>query len=271
MINLPDISASLKNSKIKKLSLINCFQSKDDIMQFIPYFSLPNTLTEVNLSNHPNLNLPSELGNSLLNNKINKNLVSINFNDCGLNENNINYITNYIVNSTSILVCDIGKNKLSQLSCSTFGYSILKSTSLETIRLNECGINEETLVFLFNGKGSKQLKHINLNGNEFGDIGLVSLCSFMKASPLLESIELEKCGGSDIGFKYIIDTIQENENNKIKYINFHNNKITNVSLDLLKKFNDYFKIKKVVFALDKIFDEKNDNNKYEEIDCAMFT
>ena len=271
MINLPDISASLKNSKIKKLSLINCFQSKDDIMQFIPYFSLPNTLTEVNLASHPNLNLPSELGNSLLNNKINKNLVSINFNDCGLNENDINYITNYIVNSTSILVCDIGKNKLSQLSCSTFGYSILKSASLETIRLNECGINEETLVFLFNGKGSKQLKHINLNGNEFGDIGLVSLCSFMKASPLLESIELEKCGGSDIGFKYIIDTIQENENNKIKYINFHNNKITNVSLDLLKKFNDYFKKKKVVFALDKIFDEKNDNNKYEEIDCAMFT
>ena len=93
----------------------------------------------------------------------------------------------------------------------------------------------------------------------------------MKASPLLESIELEKCGGSDIGFKYIMDTIQENENNKIKYINFHNNKITNVSLDLLKKFNDYFKKKKVVFALDKIFDEKNDNNKYEEIDCAMFT
>ena len=274
MINLPDISASLKNSKIKKLEIINCFQSKEGISQLIPYFSLPNTLTEINLSQHQKLSLPYELGNNLLNYNLNKNLVSINFSNCDLNDNDIKCITKYIVDSSSLLVCDIGKNILSPLSCSNFGYSILKSVSLETIRLNECGINEETLMFLFNGKGSKPLKHINLNGNKFGDIGLVSLCSFMKASPLLESIELEKCGGTDVGFKYIIDTIKENENNKIKYINFHGNQITKNSLDILKKFNEYFKKKKVVFALDKAIYEKiknKENNKYDEIDCAMFT
>ena len=274
MINLPDISASLKNSKIKKLEIINCFQTKEGISQLIPYFSLPNTLTEINLSQHQKLSLPYELGNNLLNYNLNKNLVSINFSNCDLNDNDIKSITKYIVDSSSLLVCDIGKNILSPLSCSNFGYSILKSVSLETIRLNECGINEETLMFLFNGKGSKPLKHINLNGNKFGDIGLVSLCSFMKASPLLESIELEKCGGTDVGFKYIIDTIKENENNKIKYINFHGNQITKNSLDILKKFNEYFKKKKVVFALDKAIYEKiknKENNKYDEIDCAMFT
>ena len=274
MINLPDISASLKNSKIKKLEIINCFLSKEGISQLIPYFSLPNTLTEINLSQHQKLSLPYELGNNLLNYNLNKNLVSINFSNCDLNDNDIKCITKYIVDSSSLLVCDIGKNILSPLSCSNFGYSILKSVSLETIRLNECGINEETLMFLFNGKGSKPLKHINLNGNKFGDIGLVSLCSFMKASPLLEFIELEKCGGTDVGFKYIIDTIKENENNKIKYINFHGNQITKNSLDILKKFNEYFKKKKVVFALDKAIYEKiknKENNKYDEIDCAMFT
>ena len=268
LINLPDISASLKNSKIKKLSLINCFQSRDDINQLIPYFSLPNTLTEINLSQNPNLSLPTELQKSLLNYNINKNLISINFNDCSLNEDDIKCLTKYIVNSSSLIFCDIGKNILSPLSCSNFGYCILKSVSLETIILSECGINEETIMFLFNGKGSKALKHIYLNGNEFGDIGLVSLCSFMKASPLLESIELEKCGGTDIGFNYIVDTIKENENNKIKYINYHKNKITKTSLNILKKFNEYFKKKKVVFALDKISDE-NDN--YDELDCAIFT
>ena len=274
MINLPDISASLKNSKIKKLEIINCFLSKEGISQLIPYFSLTNTLTEINLSQHQKLSLPYELGNNLLNYNLNKNLVSINFSNCDLNDNDIKCITKYIVDSSSLLVCDIGKNILSPLSCSNFGYSILKSVSLETIRLNECRINEETLMFLFNGKGSKPLKHINLNGNKFGDIGLVSLCSFMKASPLLEFIELEKCGGTDVGFKYIIDTIKENENNKIKYINFHGNQITKNSLDILKKFNEYFKKKKVVFALDKAIYEKiknKENNKYDEIDCAMFT
>ena len=266
-INLPDISASLKNSKIKKLSLINCLQSKDDLIQLIPYFSVPNALQEINLSGH-SFNIPTYLNTSLLNYNINKNLISINFNNCKLGEEDIKHIANYVVLSTSLLVCDIGKNILSPLACSTFGYCILKTTSLETLRINECGINGESLLFLFNGKGSKPLKHINLNGNEFGDIGLVSLSAFMKSSPMLESIELEKCGGTDMGFSNIVNTIQSSENSKMKYINFHKNNVTKMALTILKKFNDFFKSKKVVFALDKI---EGEMDTIDDIDCAMFT
>ena len=264
-IHLPDLSASLKNSKIKKLSLINCIQSKDDSMQLIPYFSLPNALTEINFSRHPKLSLPTELGTSLLNYNINKNLISLNFSECELKESDIKNIANYVVASNSLIVLDIGKNILTPLSCSTLGYCILKTNSLETLILNECGINEESLLFLFNGKGSKPLKHINLNLNQFSDIGLISLCSFMKATPLLESIELEQCGGTDMGLKYIVNTIQENENNKMKYINFRKNNITNISLDMLKKSNEYFTKKKVMFVVDKIL-----NNNYDDITCVMF-
>ena len=266
-INLPDLSASLKNSKVKKLSLINCFKNIDDIIQLIPYFSVPNALTEIDLSNNK-LNIPTVLNTSLLNYNISKNLTSINFNNCNLGEQDIKHITNYVVSSTSLLICDIGKNILSPLSCSTFGYCILKATSLETLRLNECGINGESLLFLFNGKGSKPLKHINLNGNEFGDIGLVSLSAFMKSSPLLESIELENCGGTDMGFNNIVNTIQSSENSKMKYVNFHKNNVTKIALDILRKFNDFFKKKKVVFALDKIEGEMDN---IDSIDCAMFT
>ena len=265
-IHLPDLSASLKNSKIKKLSLINCIQSKDDSMQLIPYFSLPNALTEINFSRHPKLSLPTELGTSLLNYNINKNLISLNFSECELKESDIKNIANYVVASNSLIVLDIGKNVLTPLSCSTLGYCILKTNSLETLILNECGINEESLLFLFNGKGSKPLKHINLNLNQFSDIGLISLCSFMKATPLLKSIELEQCGGTDMGLKYIVNTIQENENNKMKYINFRKNNITNISLDMLKKSNEYFTKKKVMFVVDKIL-----NNNYDDITCVMFT
>ena len=266
-INLPDISASLKNSKIKKLSLINCIQTTNDLTQLIPYFSVPNTLLEIDLSNHK-INIQTYLNTSLLNYNINKNLISINFSNCNLGEEDIKHITNYVVSSSSLLICDIGKNKLSPLACSTFGYCILKTTSLETLRINECGINGESLLFLFNGKGSKPLKHINLNGNEFGDIGLVSLSAFMKSSPLLESIELENCGGTDMGFSNLVNTIQSNENGKMKYVNFHKNAVTKMALDILKKFNDYFKKKKVVFALDKIEGEADN---IDSIDCAMFT
>ena len=266
-INLPDISASLKNSKIQKLSLINCIQSNNDLIQLIPYFSVPNALQEINLSNHQ-FNIPTFLNTSLLNYNINKNLTSINFNNCKLGDEDIKHITNYVVSSTCLLVCDIGKNILSPLACSTFGYCILKTTSLETLRINECGINGESLLFLFNGKGSKPLKHINLNGNKFGDIGLVSLSAFMKSSPLLESIELENCDGTDMGFSNLVNTIQSTENSKMKYVNFHKNNVTKIALDILKKFNDFFKKKKVVFALDKI---EGGMDNIDSIDCAMFT
>ena len=266
-INLPDISASLKNSKIKKLSLINCIQTTNDLTQLIPYFSVPNTLLEIDLSNHK-INIPTYLNTSLLNYNINKNLISINFSNCNLGEEDIKHITNYVVSSNSLLICDIGKNRLSPLACSTFGYCILKTTSLETLRINECGINGESLLFLFNGKGSKPLKHINLNGNEFGDIGMVSLSAFMKSSPMLESIELENCGGTDMGFSNLVNTIQSSENSKMKYVNFHKNAVTKMALDILRKFNDYFKKKKVVFALDKI---EGETDNIDSIDCAMFT
>ena len=267
-IHLPDLSAALKNSKIKKLSLINCFQSKEDIMQLIPYFSLFNSLLEIDLSNHNNYNFPTFLNTSLLNYNISKKLTSINFSNSNLDDQDIKHISNYMVASTSLLSCDIGKNILSPLACSTFGYSILKSTSLQTLKINECGINGESLLFIFNGKGSKSLKHINLNGNEFGDIGLISLSAFMKSSPLLESIELEKCGGTDMGFNSLVNILKSNENSKMKYVNFHKNSITKVSFDILKKFNDDFQKKKIVFALDKIEGEKDT---IEAINCAVFT
>ena len=273
LINLPlssnklsQLVESLKISKIKKLSLINCFTKKEDTTVIIPYFS-QNILTEIDLSNHY-FHFPSLLNNSLLNYNINKQLISICFNNCQLNEDDIKYISNYIVSSNSILICDIGKNILSPLACSTFGYCILKTTSLETLRINECGINGESLLFIFNGKGSKPLKHVNLNGNEFGDIGLVSISAFMKNSPLLESIEMEKCGGTDMGFISLANMIQGNTNSKIKYVNFHKNNVTVASLGILKKFNDIFTSRKVVFALDKM-EGKNDNN--NDIDCAIFT
>ena len=262
---LPQLVESLKAPKIKKLALSNCFTKKEDISLIMPYFS-QNIISEIDLSNHY-FHIPSLLSNSLLNFNINKQLISICFSNCKLNEDDVKYISNYIVSSNSLLVCDIGKNILSPLACSTFGYCILKTTSLETLRINECGINGESLLFIFNGKGSKPLKHVNLNGNEFGDIGLVSISAFMKNSPLLESIELEKCGGTDMGFASLANMIQSNNNSKIKYVNFHKNNVTFASLGILKKYNNIFTSRKLVFALDKI-EGQIDNN---DINCAIFT
>ena len=261
---IPELIESLKNSKIKKLSLINCFQKKDSLTPFISYFSSNNNITEIDLSNH-NFNILSYLNNSLLNYNINKKLTSINFTNCKLNEEDIKNISNYIIANTNLLSCDISKNILSTKACSQFGYCLTKSTSLETIKMNECGINGESLLFLFNAKGSKYLKNLQLNGNDFGDIGLVSLSAFIKTSPLLENIEVKKCKGTDMGFITLINSIKIISNNNLKYINYKENNITSTSLGILKASNEIFKNKGIIFSLNKIDGTDNTN-----IDCVVF-
>ncbi len=243
--NLPDIVNSLKNSSIKNLSFIGCFKSKEDLSLFNNYFYNPNCLTEINFSHH-DFNIPTLLSSSLLNYSINKNLISINFNSCNLNKEDIQYIANYIVESPVIKYCNISKNNLTTLACSTFAYCLQKTKSLETLIMNECGLNDESLVFLFNGKGSQTLKHINISDNNIGDIGLVSIGAFIKNSKQLEIFELKNCGGGDMGFNSIINTIHLNNNNKIKVIHFEKNAISNVSYEILKKLNEIFKAKDVV-------------------------
>ena len=264
--NLPSICESLKLSKLKKLTLNKCFTKKEDFNLILPVFA-SNTISEIDLSDH-NFHIPTLLNTSILNNNvINEKLISIRFSNCELNETDIKIITNFAASSKTLRILDIGKNILSQLSCSTFGYCILKTESLETLRINECGINGENILPILNGKGSKTLKHINLNGNEIGDIGLVSISAFINKSPEIESIELENCGGTNMGFNNLVNMLQSNINCKIKYVNFHKNILTSESLDILRKFNDSFKKRKIVFALDKI-EGTGDNF---DIHCAIFT
>ena len=263
---LPTLVESLKSSNLKKLALINCFTKKEDFNLILPIFS-NNIFTEIDFSNH-NFHIPSLLNTSILNSQtINEKITSIRFNNCELNEDDIKVITNFVAASNNLKVLDIGKNILSPLACSTFGYCTAKTNSLETLRINECGITGENVLFIFNARGSKTLKHINLNGNEIGDIGLVSISAFMKKSSEIESIELENCGGTNMGFSNLVIMIQNNINCKIKYVNFHKNNLTIESLDLLKAFNETFKKRKLVFALDKI---EGMNENYD-LDCAIFT
>ena len=259
---IPEIVSALKNTSIKKLSLINCFKSKEDLSLFNDFFFTPNNITEINLSRH-DFNVPTLLSTSLLNYSKSKNLTSINFSSCNLNQEDIEHITNYILESPIITYCNISKNNLPQIACSTFAYCLQKTKSLEVLIMNDCNINGESLLFLFNGKGSQTLKHINISGNNIGDIGLVSIGAFIKNSKNLEILELKNCGGTDMGFNSIVNTIHLNDNNKIKIIHYEKNEISLATYEMLKKLNQILKAKEVIFYLDKIDGQFNN-------DCVKF-
>ena len=62
--NIPSFVETLKSSKIKKLTINNCFSSKEDFNLIISFLS-KNTLTELDLSNHY-FHIPSLLSNTVL-------------------------------------------------------------------------------------------------------------------------------------------------------------------------------------------------------------
>ena len=252
---LPGNVLSIKNSKLKKLTLNACFNSKEDVAMFNSYFSGPNDLEEIDFSNHT-FNIPVLLGNSLLNYEINKKLTSINFNSCCLKDEDIEIISKYITDNNLVKYCNLGNNEISQKSCFKLGTVIEKNNFLEKLILNNCKLNGETLNLLFNRKGSCGLKYININDNEIGDIGLVGISSFIKTSPKLEVFELCGVGGTDMGFSTLINCIKTVGN--IKEIHFVKNTITKSSIDLIKGYNEDFKNKGVKFFVNKIEGE-NEN------------
>ena len=246
---LPDIVLSIKNSKLQKLTLSGCFTSKEDIAMFNSYFSGENDLTEIDFSNH-DFNIPSLLGNSLLNYQISKKLTSINFSNCNLIDEDFEIISKYVSENNLIKYCNLSNNKVSQKSCFKLGTMVEKSTSLEKLLLNNCDLNGETSLLLFNSKGSSGLKYLDISGNTLGDIGLMGICPFVKNCPKLEIFELKEVGGNDMGFNTLINCVKST--NSIKEVHFENNKITKVSVDMIKGLNEEFKNKGVKFFANKI-------------------
>ena len=257
---LPDSVKCIKNSKLKKLTLNSFFNSKEDIAMFNSYFSGPNDLEEINFSNY-NFNIPILLADSLLNYEKNKKLTSINFNSCALKDEDIEIISKYISENNTFKYCNLGNNEISQKSCFKLGTMIEKSNSIEELILNNCKLNGETSMLLFNSKGSKTLKHIDINDNEFGDIGLVGITSFLKNSPKIEKLDLAGVAGNDMGFLTLINSVKTAGN--VKEIHFENNKVTKSSIDMIKGYKDDFKNKGIKFFVSKMEGEN-------DIECLKF-
>ena len=254
---LPNIVTSFKASKLEKLTLSGSFTSKADLAIFNSYFSSNNLLTKVDFSFN-NFNIPSLLSTTLLNYNANKKLTEINFSHSELNDDDINIIVKYCEENNLLKICDLSDNDISQKSCFKLGSLIEKNSTLEKLNLSNCKLNGENIIFIFNSKGSKGLKHIILNNNEIGDLGLVGISGFIKNSPNLEILELINVEGNDMGFTTLINVVKNCE--KLKKIFFGKNKLSKISIEMVKKFGEELKSKGIIFYLDKIEGDKSGEN-----------
>ena len=188
-------------------------------------------------------------------------LISINFSNCDLSDDDINIIVKYIEDNPLMKFCDISNNNLSQKSSFKLGAMLEKNTTLEKINLNNCNLTGENIMPICSNKGSKGLRHIILNNNPIEDLGLIGISGFIKNSTKLEILEMNNIKGNDMGFITVINCLKNTET--LKKIYFEKNKITKKSIDMIKKSDEEFNQKGIKFYLNKIDDKKNEKN--EEI------
>ena len=261
--NLIDFKNSILNTNISKLCLNNSSISKQKFETLYPYFKGNLKLTELDLSNH-NCNIPALLNMSLFSGE--NNIISLNLSQNNFDENDIKILSQIILNNPKLKSLNISKNKLTQLSCSTIGFALNKTTTLEEINMSNCDINGETLVFLFTSKGSNSFKKIILDNNNLGDIGLMMLSHFIKNSNNLEIISLKKVNGTDMGLSPIV-SISLISKSPLKYIYIEENIINENLINDIIKNSEKYNEKGTVFNISSSYFKKN-NEKYKCINLV---
>ena len=261
--NLIDFKNSILNTNISKLCLNNSTISKQKFETLYPYFKGNLKLTELDLSNH-NCNIPALLNMSLFSGE--NNIISLNLSQNNFDENDIKILSQIILNNPKLKSLNISKNKLTQLSCSTIGFALNKTTTLEEINMSNCDINGETLVFLFTSKGSNSFKKIILDNNNLGDIGLMMLSHFIKNSNNLETISLKKVNGTDMGLSPIV-SISLISKSPLKCIYIEENIINENLINDIIKNSEKYNEKGTVFNISSSYFKKN-NEKYKCINLV---
>jgi Ran GTPase-activating protein (RanGAP) involved in mRNA processing and transport len=261
--NLIDFKNSILNTNISKLCLNNSSISKQKFETLYPYFKGNLKLTELDLSNH-NCNIPALLNMSLFSGE--NNIISLNLSQNNFDENDIKILSQIILNNPKLKSLNISKNKLTQLSCSTIGFALNKTKTLEVINMSDCDINGETLVFLFTSKGSNSFKKIILDYNNLGDIGLMMLSHFIKNSNNLETISLKKVNGTDMGLSPIV-SISLISKSPLKCIYIEENIINENLINDIIKNSEKYNEKGTVFNISSSYFKKN-NEKYKCINLV---
>ena len=232
--SISTLSKALETTKIASLSLDGAL-SQDVIPYLSNYLLNNNGLIKLNLSNNP-YNLPTFYLSSLL--TLSK-LVFLNLSYCSLSEQDFESISTLLQQNTSIISLDLSNNNISLKGCSLLCFALKKNKTLIKISLNDCNLNDESLLMLFENTG-QSLQSIILNNNKLKNTGLIGLTNFLITNRVLGFLSLQNCDIGADGVKTFITTIIMSKSPKL-VVHFENNQITDKELfTILSKNKDFF-------------------------------
>ena len=145
---------------------------------------------------------------------------------------------------------DISGNKLGPQDANDIGVTFKKLTNLEELKLNQCGINDESITQLFNFFNESSIQHLEIDSNDLGMTGPMAVMKKIQINNKIKYFSYKNMALQPYFIGMIIKTLTDNQN--IEKINLMENKIKDEELKQLSNATINLKNKKVILSKDKV-------------------
>ena len=164
-------------------------------------------------------------------------------------------LSNFLNLNPPLRSLDISGNKLEHRAANLIGVTFKKLTNLEEIKLNECGITDESAPQVLMYLNESNIHNLEIDNNKFGPMAPMLILKKIQVSNKLKYISFQKMEFQPYFVDMIIQAI--NINTSIEKVNLKHNKIKEEDL---KKFVDTTaKLKNVKFYFSRDMVPKNAN------------
>ena len=238
-----------QNETIKKLYL-----NDNNISSFCGYymadcFKKNNTIEILHLANNKlNDNGFESFLNIIQNDNTTLKELNISYNE--LKSQDFKSLSKYFNSNPSLKKLDISGNKLGPQDSNVIGVTFKKLTNLEELKLNNCGISDESVGQLFNFLNESSIQHLEIDSNNLGMTGPMVFMKKIQVSNKLKYFSYKNMVFQPYFVGMIIKSLSDNPG--LETINLMENKIKDDELKQLVNGTSNLKNKKIILSKDKL-------------------
>ena len=238
-----------QNETIKKLYL-----NDNNISSFCGYymadcFKKNNTIEILHLANNKlNDNGFESFLNIIQNDNTTLKELNISYNE--LKSQDFKSLSKYFNSNPSLKKLDLSGNKLGPQDSNVIGVTFKKLTNLEELKLNNCGISDESVGQLFNFLNESSIQHLEIDSNNLGMTGPMVFMKKIQVSNKLKYFSYKNMAFQPYFVGMIIKSLSDNPG--LETINLMENKIKDDELKQLVNGTSNLKNKKIILSKDKL-------------------
>ena len=165
-------------------------------------------------------------------------------------------LSGYLNSNPPLKKLDISGNRLEPQAANIIGVTLKKLTNLEEIKLNNCGIVDESVQQLFSFLNESSIQNLEIDSNKFETMGPMIALKKIQVCNKLKYISYQNIPFQNYFVDMVIQTL--NANHSIEKINLKQNIIKEEELKKFVEAESKLKNVKIILSKDKVPDNAMD-------------